>query len=231
MVTAKTIKPWLLSTLNKLSDGTPDIPIPVKDISQDLCEVLGLETISRQQVYQAFRKLKAEGLSTLAYRGHWAITKKGVESTCELPSLQTTPYDKDFYIRSLAIAATSCFGAFSPTDKTCCGCALSSYCKNAVSIKKVEIAAQIHASLEQEQRKIQEKIKKKASVDELINTLEKSNAPYNPLPSQPVDRIVSQVHTICHQCHKGIPQNTDAYWISGQGIFHLHCVNVSQENE
>lgn len=168
-------------------------------------------------------------------------TVKEEAEVLHLPVVTRTPkhpYSDDPYIRSLAIEAVRCYGAWASRSDVCKGCPLATDCMLQVGARKAEMAAKLEAAesaaVDKAQSKAKEDARKGQSVSELISTFddeeEGSSTPrdlkkgkFKPSDGQDFAKANASRESMCLQCGDAINKGDPVQWCANEGIFHVEC--------
>lgn len=93
-MTPKDFAPHLLMVLGDLTNGSAGVSIPMQETYAPVCSRMGIKVADfgesehgspwvHRQIGLAFRQMRDKGLGEYAKRGHWALTKAGVEQLAE----------------------------------------------------------------------------------------------------------------------------------------------------
>jgi hypothetical protein len=189
-------------------------------------EEAGVEAVVEETVEEAVvEEVVSPAPVHTAARTQVAESNEG--SVVRLPTVH--PYHADPYIRSLAIAATGCFGSHSTRSETCKTCPLSGDCHNAVLAQKSKIAADMEATDRRmaaaREAKAQKKAAKDESIDELISGFDEvsTRKAKGKTKAKKKSKATAQRDGVCCVCNGKISKGDDCYWSKGDGIFHLTC--------
>jgi len=151
------------------------------------------------------------------------------------------PYSDDPYIRTLAIEAVECYGAWSSRSDACETCPLATDCRLQVGARKAEMAAEMEAteeaSLARAKAQEEEANKKGISVEELIEKMgEEGTTPrdpqkgkFKPTDGQDFARANASRESMCLQCGETIKKGDPVQWCADEGIFHVECFDDSDQ--
>ena len=212
----------------------------------------------------AFKELVDDSLAVRVARGEWALTEKGMgeaqkivlESTIIPAPTDSVPvstgvslpvgpkndvsdaYHPDPYIRSLAVAETKCFGAFSDQSSICERCPLQGACLNAMA---TDLSSLARVLAEEDRKKEEEKERQACEGSMVKGVFIKAPPsvvfPHTPVIDSPFGVVGSQIITVqqqakCGQCGNVIPKGTEAQWVrSGggkSGLFHMTCFDPNK---
>jgi len=153
----------------------------------------------------------------------------------------THPYSDDPYIRSLAIEAVSCYGAWSSRSDVCKGCPLATDCMLQIGARKAEMAAEMEtteaAALAKTLAQEEEAAKKGVSVEELIEKMadegttprDPKKGKFKPTQGQDFARANASRESLCLQCAETIEKDDPVQWCADEGIFHVECFDDSDQ--
>lgn len=170
------------------------------------------------------------------------VAKHTIAETQEPLSLVSNhPYSDDEYMRTLALEAIGCLGAYAAKSPTCKECPFVQECQGAAQAAKAKIGADLEREeaeqLARDQARAQERVRRDQSVDELINILDGDEAPQKspgpgtkaiPETGKPTPvKVKPHVSSVCVHCQTNIPAETEAWWIKTVGVYHLECLEVA----
>jgi len=164
----------------------------------------------------------------------------------ELRRPDARAYHTDPHIRSLAIAATMCFGFHSSRARACKTCPLAAECVQAVRAEFSRLGKKIEKEESDARARLmaEARIKKAAAAqagvttDALLEDLEATGTG-GKKSKRKVDRkaraqakwdkstavpITARNNQICTACSKSLPNGTKVLWIEEAGTFHSECL-------
>ncbi len=217
----------------------------------------------RVVIQQAYGKnLCYHELARSAERGVWVLTEAGVEIATTLlaavtiedapvpqpafgggeglawtPGPQFNTYNPDAYIRSLAIAATPCFGEFSDRSEVCGRCPLSGACKATLLVRLADCARE----LRERDAALRLKAEREAAALARGEIIASEKEPEVAEEEEDIDSIIAAIEansvgeakeidvpvaSKCAKCADKIDRGTKGMFIAGTGIYHKHCYEM-----
>lgn len=261
-MTAKQFQNPLLRVLGDLTGLKAGQSVPGEDTYGPVMALMGIPDINHlgaepssgqplvQRLIQwACKNLRKSGHVDLAMRGHWLLTKEGVEAAQKLtPALGTAPVPadpvpapkaaptpaplpvppvqkslSDPYILNLVLDQTPCLGNCSDHGGSVCGtCPVRSSCLQTLHSRYAKAAASFRVT--------------PAMPQAPTSATAPTQSPKAATPASPksfnkdmANKIRAFEETICAECGKTIPKGEMSYWVDDANtgvshMLHLACV-------